>query len=340
MKKYLLLILFCYSKLSAQEPDKEGSLVNWMSLQSAMEKMKTQPKPLLIDVYTDWCGWCKTMMKTTYANQGLAQYLNTYFYNVKLDGEGKDTIEYLGKKYFPVSDKPRTTHPLAAKLLNNKLVYPTTLFLNGYDYEKKEFKVNMVASGYLEQPKLEPILVFVLENAGRNTTYDEFKEYFQMTYYDSTKTEKQKELDWQHPKQAFEKPLPNDKKTLIMINTPWCSSCRVMKLTSFTDTTLVKDLTDKFNIVDFNPEITDTIVFKDRTYLNKMSPQHPFHQLAFILGKNSFVFPNLVVLDEKMEMIDAIPSYIPPNFLKMIIHYYGDNINKTKTWQDYIKEKK
>ncbi len=91
MKKYLLLILFCYSQLSAQEPDKEGSLVNWMSLQSAMEKMKTQPKPLLIDVYTNWCGWCKTMMKTTYANQGLAQYLNTYFYNVKLDGEGKDT---------------------------------------------------------------------------------------------------------------------------------------------------------------------------------------------------------------------------------------------------------
>ena len=340
MKRFLLLILFCYSQLSAQEPDKEGSFVNWMSLQSAMEKMKTQPKPLLIDVYTDWCGWCKTMMKTTYANQGLAQYLNTFFYCVKLDGEGKDTIEYLGKKYYPVSNKPRTTHPLAAKLLNNKLVYPTTLFLNGYDYEKKEFKVNMVASGYLEQPKLEPILVFVLENAGRNSTYDEFNEYFQKTYYDSTTIEKQRELEWQNPRQAFEKTLPNDKKTLVLINPPWCSSCRVMKSTSFIDTTLEKYLSEKFNLIDFNPEITDTIVFKNYSYLNKKNAQHPFHQLAFILGKNSYVFPTLVVLDEKMELIDAIPSYIPPNFLNKIIHYYGNNINKTKSWQDYIKEKK
>ncbi len=340
MKRYLLIILFCYSHLLAQEPDKEGSFVNWMSLQSAMEKMKTQPKPLLIDVYTEWCGWCKTMMKTTYANKGLAEYINAYFYPVKFDGESKDTIEYLGEKYFPVSDKPRTTHPLAAKLLNNKLMYPTTLFLNGYDSDKKEFKINMVASGYLEQAKLEPILVFVLENAGRNSTYDEFNEHFQNTFYDSTLVQKQKELNWQTPKQAFEKRLPTNKKTLAMINTSWCSSCRVMKMTTFIDTTFIKYLTAKFNLVDFDPETTDTIFFKGQSFTNKKGTQIPFHQLAFVLSKNSLVFPTLVVLDENMEMVDAIPSYIPPNFLNEIIHYYGDNINKTKSWQDYIKEKK
>ena len=340
MKRYLLIILLCYSQLFAQEPDKEGSFVKWMSLQDAMEKMKTQPKPMLIDFYTDWCGWCKTMMKTTYANPDLAKYINTYFYPVKFDAEGKDTIEYLGEKYFPTSDMPRTTHPLAAKLLNNKLMYPTTLFLNSYDNDKKEFKLNMIASGYLEQIKIEPILVFVLENAGRNSSYDEFSGYFQQAYYDSTILQKQKEITWQKPLLAFENTLPKKKKTLVMISTSWCSSCRVMKTTSFIDTTLEKYLLDKFNLVDFDPEITDTIFYKGQKFTNEKSAQIPFHQLAITLGRNSIVFPSLIVLDENLDVIDVIPSYISPHFLNDIIHFYGENFNKVKSWQDYIKEKK
>ena len=338
MKKYLIIILFCNSQLFAQQPDKEGSLVKWISLQEAMEKVLTQPKPMLIDFYTDWCGWCKTMMKTTYANQDLANYINTYFYPVKFNGEGKDTVEYLGVKYFPTSNKPRTTHPLAAKLLNNNLMYPTTLFLNGYNEDKKEFKLNMVAAGYLEKSKIEPILIFILENAGRNSSYDEFSEYFQQAYYDSTIFQKQKRISWLKPKTAFEKELPNKKKTLVLINTSWCSSCQVMKTTSFIDTTVVKYLLEKFNLIDFDPEITDTIFYKGQTFINTKNNQVPFHQLAITLGKNSLVFPALIVLDENMAEMDAIPSYISPHFLNEIIHYYGENLNKSKSWQDYLKE--
>jgi hypothetical protein len=39
---------------------------------------------------------------------GLAQYINAYFYPAKFDAEGKDTLEYLGKKYGPSSAAPRT----------------------------------------------------------------------------------------------------------------------------------------------------------------------------------------------------------------------------------------
>ena len=124
-----------------------------------MEKVKKEPKPIIMDFYTDWCGWCKRMMQTTYSNQGLADYINNYFYAVKFDAEGKDTIEFLGEKYFPTSDQPRTPHPLAVKLLNNKLMYPTTLFMNGYNKDKNEFKMNMIAAGYLEEKKIEPILI-------------------------------------------------------------------------------------------------------------------------------------------------------------------------------------
>ena len=340
MKKLFLLLLLCCSQLFAQQPDKEGSYVKWMSLEEAMEKMETQPRPMLIDFYTDWCGWCKKMMKTTYGNIDLANYINNYFYPVKFDAEGKDTVEYLGVKYVPTSKEPRTTHPLAARLLNNKLMYPTTLFLNNYEKEKKEFKISMIASGYLEQVKLEPILIFILENAGRNASYDDFNQYFQKTFLDSTTLEKQKMISWLKPKAAFENNDVKKKKTLVMINTQWCSSCKVMKTTSFIDSTIVKYLNEKFNLVDFDPEISDTVSFKGQSFINQKNQQMPFHQLAITFGRNSIVFPSLIVLDENMEVVDVIPSYITPDFLNDIIHYYGENFYKTKSWQDFIKDKK
>jgi thioredoxin-related protein len=339
MKKYLLIVVLCYSKLFAQEPDKEGSLVKWMSLKDAMEKVEATPKPIIMDFYTDWCGWCKTMMKTTYANPNLANYINTYFYPVKFDAEGKDTVEYLGEKYFPLSKEPRTTHPLAAKLLNNKLMYPTTLFLNGYDKEKKEFKMSMIASGYLEPKNIEPVLVFILENAGRNSSYDDFKDHFMLAFYDSTIIEKQKKQTWLTPQQAFGN-QPTSKKSIVMINTEWCSSCRVMKATTFIDTTYQSYLAEKFNLVDFNPEITDTIYFKGQKYFNPKNPQIPFHQLAIALGNNSISFPSLILLDENLNVLDVIPSYVPPRFLNDIIHYFGENMNKSKSWEEFMKEKK
>lgn len=97
LKRYLLLgftTLLFSGPILAQQPDAEAGLVKWMTLSEAMEKVKTQPKPIIMDFYTDWCGWCKQMMRTTYANPDIAQYLNTNFYPVKFNAETRETIEY------------------------------------------------------------------------------------------------------------------------------------------------------------------------------------------------------------------------------------------------------
>ena len=339
----LFLILFLFaSGLSAQQPqaDADGSLVKWMTLQEAVEKTKTSPRPIIMDFYTDWCGWCKKMMATTYANPALAQYINQNFYPVKFNAETKDTIEYLGEKYAPLGVGQRTTNALAVKLLQNKLMYPTTLFMNNFDKQKNEFTFSMLAQGYLDAPKIEPMLVFTLENVFRNCGYEEYKEKFDKAFFDTTITQKVKDLKWLTPKESFNSAQAHKKKTLVFINTDWCNACKVMKRATFIDSSLADYVKEKFDIVDFNPEVTDSLRFMGMMFGNPRTQQMPFHQLTFALAKNNFILPTLAVLDENMNLMDAVSFYIQPAFLKDIAHYYGDEVYKKKPWKDYIEEKK
>ena len=333
--KALILLFFVTFSIKAQEADKEGSLVKWISLKEANEKMKTQPKPIIMDFYTDWCGWCKRMMATTYADPGLASYINTYFYPVKFDAEGKDTVEYLGQKYYPTSDQPRSPHQLAVKLLQNKLMYPTTLFLNGFDKTKNEYLLSMLAQGYLETPKLEPILIFTLESAYRNSNYEDFRAGYEKAFFDSTTELKLKEVKWNKAAEVFSKDAKAGKKKLVFINADWCNTCKVMKRSSFIDSSNANYISSKYELVDFDPTLKDTLYYKGQAMINPASNEVPYHSLAFTLSRGSLAFPTLVVMNEADEVIDAIPLYINAGFLKQITRFYGDDAYKTKSWQEF-----
>ena len=94
----LLSVLFlCTSTTIKSEPKEK---INWMTVEEAQEKFMVSPKPIIIDLYTNWCYWCKVMDKKTYNNKNVISYINKHFYAVKINAETKETINWGNKNYF------------------------------------------------------------------------------------------------------------------------------------------------------------------------------------------------------------------------------------------------
>ena len=64
----LLTLFGWFSSGPAQNP--AGSL-KWMTWDEAVNANKLKAKPIFVDVYTDWCGWCKKMDATTFSDPEL-----------------------------------------------------------------------------------------------------------------------------------------------------------------------------------------------------------------------------------------------------------------------------
>lgn len=151
----------------------EGDKMKWYTFQEAVELNKKEKRKIFIDVYTNWCGWCKVMDKNTFAHPVIAQYMNDKYYAVKLNAEMNDTILFNNYTFVNPSPKtPRSTHQLASSLLNNQLSYPTVVFLD------ENFSMLTQVPGYKKPEELESIMKYFGDNAYPNTKWDDYIKVF------------------------------------------------------------------------------------------------------------------------------------------------------------------
>ena len=97
--KHTFFFLFISISLIGQKVKNHKGPINWLTLEEADSLYKIQKRPIFIDVFTDWCGWCKRMDATTFKDPNIAGYLNANFYSVKLNAETRDTITFNGKTF-------------------------------------------------------------------------------------------------------------------------------------------------------------------------------------------------------------------------------------------------
>lgn len=168
----LIVLITLASVLSFRATRKEK--IHWLTVAELQAAYAKNPKPIVVDVYTSWCGWCKVMDRETYAKDDVATYINEKYYAVKLDAESKESFEWNGKKYEYKAEYK--SNELAVYLLYGQMSYPTTVFLSALDAQPAPL------AGYLKPKELEAPLKFFGDGAYKTKNYPEFMNGFKPSW--------------------------------------------------------------------------------------------------------------------------------------------------------------
>ncbi len=132
----------------------------WNSFTDGVNLAKTSHKKILVDVYTDWCSWCKKMDSDVYTDKEVVSRLNEQFILVKLNAESANRLSYKGKDFSEAD--------FARELGVNG--YPTTLFFDQNSNPITDFP------GYAPPERFAKVLDFIGKDYYKSVSFQEFVE--------------------------------------------------------------------------------------------------------------------------------------------------------------------
>ncbi|WP_255157767.1 DUF255 domain-containing protein [Siphonobacter sp. BAB-5385] len=166
----MALVLASLAFIPRPVPAPQAAKVEWLTIEEAYARNQKEPRKFLIDVYTDWCGWCKVMDRETFNDPKVADYINQKYYAVKLDAEGKNPIK-LGTYTFKfVAQGNRGYQELAAILMNGQMSFPTVVFMDEKFLDKQQFQVIQAVPGFHKAGEFHQIITFFGDNYHKKQT--------------------------------------------------------------------------------------------------------------------------------------------------------------------------
>jgi thioredoxin-related protein len=173
MKNILIIIVFISYPFLSIAQDKE---INWMTMNEALAEQVKNPKKIMMDAYTNWCGPCKLLDKKTFRNADVVKYVNENYYAVKFNAEGNESIKYKDETFVNPNyndsraNSRNSQHQLTEALQIN--AYPTIVFFN------ESGNILVPLPGYKTPQQLELYLKLFLNNSHESiTTQEEWSAY-------------------------------------------------------------------------------------------------------------------------------------------------------------------
>jgi thioredoxin-related protein len=168
-----VLIALCVSAFAWRQTPVPTQAANdqirWYTWEEAVAASARQPKKLFVDVYTDWCGYCKRMDASTFTDPAVIQYLNENFYPVKFNAEQTADIQYKGHTLKFQANGRRGYHELAAALLDDRLSYPSFVYL-----DENQLRIT-ISPGYKTPDVLLREMRFVAGGHYKNMRFEQFQ---------------------------------------------------------------------------------------------------------------------------------------------------------------------
>lgn len=174
MKKKLILSVFMLVlalSITAQE-------INWVTFEEAVALQKKEPRKIIMDVYTNWCGPCKLLDKNTFQNKDVAEYINKHYYAVKFNAEGNSTITYKDNTFTnPGYDETKANRRNSPHQFSSFLqvrAYPTIAFFD------EDLKMITPVTGYQTPHQLELYLkLFESDKYKEMVSQEQFNKYYE-----------------------------------------------------------------------------------------------------------------------------------------------------------------
>ena len=165
--------------------------VNWKGFDVALEEARTTNKHIMVDVYTDWCGWCKRLDRETYADFSVREVLAESFVSSKLKGDSKKRIRVspqttsVGGRtllQFMNAETPTMTEKELTQRQLRVTGFPTILFLSA------DGKLITKLPGFKAANEFKNILNFVKDDLYEVMSYQDYLESLRAAEEQASKT--------------------------------------------------------------------------------------------------------------------------------------------------------
>ena len=162
----LVVIFFCLYIIHSGEVLSQ-SKVNWIELDNNTQ-INNNGKKMIIDLYTDWCGWCKVMDRNTFTDSDVISHINNNFVAIKFDAEYQNSVTFNNNLYKYVRSGRKGINELAYYLTNGNLSYPMTIFLD------ENYQLITLLPGYHKPNFYNLVLKYIGEDHWKSQSWDEY----------------------------------------------------------------------------------------------------------------------------------------------------------------------